>query len=356
MRRAFCGLRAVVPAALLLAAMALPARAQAPAPLAPAPEAVTPELVAAAKREGKVVFYTAIDLPVSERIGKAFEAAYPGITVQIERSGGERIFQRVAQERSSQIYAVDVLDASDTALFIVWKRDNILEPYIPAEATKWPAAERDADGCFINHRFTLMPIAYNTNLVKPQDAPKSFADLLDPKWTGKMVKSHPGYSGGTLTATFETSRDLGWDYFARLGKQKVMQVQSATDPPKKLALGERAVMADGLEYVLHQLKDKDGPVAIVYPTEGTPTIPGSAGIARNAPHPNAAKLFLSYLVSREAQQFMVDIGGMRSFHPEVTLPAGRKPLSEIKLMRADPVAQEREIENIKKKYAELFGV
>jgi iron(III) transport system substrate-binding protein len=276
--------------------------------------------------------------------------------VTIERTGGERIYQRLAQERASNIFAVDVLDASDTALFIVWKRQNMLEPFLPAEAAKWPAGERDADGFFVNHRFTLMPIAYNTNLVKAPDAPKSFADLLDPKWAGKIVKSHPGYSGGTLTATFQTSRDLGWDYFAKLGKQRVLQVQSATDPPKKLALGERAVQADGLEYVLHLLKEKDGPIEIVYPAEGTPFITGSAAMAQNTPHPNAARLFLSYLVSREAQQFMVDVGGMRSFHPDVTSPPGRRPLSQVKLMRSDPVAQEREIETIKQKYAELFGV
>ena len=323
---------------------------------APAPQPVTPQLIEAAKREGKVVFYTAIDLAVAERIAKAFEAAY-GVRVQVERTGGERIFQRVAQERGNNIFAVDVLDASDTALFIVWKRQGVLEPFVPVDvAEKWPKAERDADGHFASVRFTLMPIAYNTKLVKAEDAPKAFADLLEPKWSGKMVKAHPGYSGGIVTSTYQVSRDLGWEFFQKLGKQKVLQVQSATDPPKKLALGERAVMADGLEYILHQLKEKGDPVEIVYPREGTPFIPGSAAIAKNAPNPNAAKLFYSFLFSREAQQFLTDIGGMRSFHPDVTPKTGRKPLSEIKLMRSDPEAQEPLIESIKKKYSEYFGV
>ena len=103
-------------------------------------------------------------------------------------------------------------------------------------------------------------LGYNTNLVKPEDAPKSFADLLDPKWAGKIVKAHPGYSGTIMTATFQIARDLGWDYFEKLAGQKVMQVQSSADPPKKLALGERAVMADGNEYNLIQLKEKGEPV------------------------------------------------------------------------------------------------
>ena len=323
---------------------------------APEPQAITPQLIEAAKKEGRVVFYTAIDLQVAERIAKAFEAAY-GVRVQIERTGGERIFQRVAQERANNIFAVDVLDSSDTALFIVWKRQGVLEPFMPSElAAKWPQSERDPDGHFASVRFTLMPVAYNTKLVKAEDAPKSFADLLDPKWSGKMVKAHPGYSGGIVTSSYQVSRDLGWDFFERLGKQKVLQVQSATDPPKKLALGERSVMVDGLEYMLHQLKEKGDPVEIVYPREGTPFIPGSAAIARNAPNPNAARLFYSFLFSREAQQFLADIGGMRSFHPDVTLKAGRKPLSEIKLMRSDPEAQEPLIESIKQNYSKYFGV
>src|SRR5581483_2579604 len=105
---------------------------------------------------------------------------------------------------------------------------------------------------------------------KKEDAPKSYADLLDPKWAGKLVKAHPGYSGNILTATYEMSRDLGWEYFEKLAKQRVMQVQSASDPPKKLDLGERAVQVDGNEYNLLQIKAKKGPVEIVYATEGTP--------------------------------------------------------------------------------------
>ena len=134
---------------------------------------ITPQLIEAATKEGKVVFYSAIDLKVTQGLAKAFEQKYPGITVQVERTGSERIFQRVAQERANNIFAVDVLDGSDQALFVTWKKQGILEPYIPAELLKWPAAQRDPDGTFASVRFTLMPIAYNTNLVKPEDAPKA---------------------------------------------------------------------------------------------------------------------------------------------------------------------------------------
>src|SRR5256886_12202501 len=108
---------------------------------------------------------------------------------------------------------------------------------------------------FASFRVSLSAVAYNTDLVKREEAPTSFADLLDAKWSGKIVKAHPGYSGTILTATFQMARDLGWEYFEKLAKQKIMQVQSAADPPKKLALGERAIMADGAAYVVLQQKE-----------------------------------------------------------------------------------------------------
>lgn len=183
----------------------------------PAPTPVTPQLVAAAKQEGKVVFYTSIDLQVAEKLGKAFEAKYPGVTAQIERSGAERVFQRVAQEYGSDIHGVDVVDSSDVGNLLAWKRQGLLAAFVPEDVARWPADQRDADGCYATDRATLSVIGYNTRYVKPQDAPKSYADLLEPKWKGMMVKGHPGYSGNIMTATFELSRALGWGYFEKLG-------------------------------------------------------------------------------------------------------------------------------------------
>ncbi len=231
-----------------------------------------------------MIYYTSVDLPIAERIAKAFEAKFPGIAVRVERTGAERVFQRIGQEYASRIYAVDVVNSSDAAHFIVWKRDGILEPFVPEDVAKFYKDEhKDADGMFAAFRVGLVTIGYNTSMVKAEDAPKSFADLLDPKWVGKMVKAHPGYSGTIMTATQQMSRDLGWEYFEKLAKQRVMQVQSASDPPKKLDLGERAVMADGNEYNLLQLKEAGKPVEIVYPTEGVPVVVGPNGIFKRGP-------------------------------------------------------------------------
>src|SRR6266540_6030665 len=160
------------------------------------PSAVTPALIEAARKEGKISFYTALELPTSERLAKAFEAKYPGIAVRVERTGAERVFQLIGQEYASRIHSVDVVNSSDAAHFIVWKRDGLLEPYVPEDVAKYyPAEHKDPDGTFASYRAWVCVIGYNTNMVKAEEAPKSYADLLDPKWTGKIVKAHPSYSG-----------------------------------------------------------------------------------------------------------------------------------------------------------------
>jgi iron(III) transport system substrate-binding protein len=151
-------------------------------------------------------------------------------------------------------------------------------------------------------------------------------------------------------------RELGWEYLEKLAKQKVMQVQSATDPPKKLALGERAIMADGGEYNVLQIKESGGPVEIVYPTEGIPLVVGPNGLFKNAPNPNAARLFQCYCFTPECQQLIVDFGALRSMHPRVKDKPGRKPFRDIKTMKEDPAGVERTSEEIKARYSKLFGV
>jgi iron(III) transport system substrate-binding protein len=323
----------------------------------PEPSAVTPALIEAAKREGKVSFYSALELPVAERFGKVFEAKYPGITVRVERSGAERIFQRIAQEQASRINAVDVANSTDPSHYLDWKRSGWLAPHVPEDVAKhFPAEHRDSDGLHATVCAWLSPIGYNTDQVKREDAPKSFAELLDPKWKGKIVKGHPGYSGTILTVTFLLARELGWPFLEKLAEQKVLQVQSAADPPKKILAGERAVMADGNDYNLTLLKDQGRPVEMVLAAEGTPLIVVKCGVFRNAPNPNAARLFNAFMFSAEAQQMFVDAFAHRSVHALVKERPGRTPLSAIKLLNADPAEVLAQSEDIKARYTKIFGV
>jgi iron(III) transport system substrate-binding protein len=218
------------------------------------------------------------------------------------------------------------------------------------------AAHFVAAGSVASFRVWLSIIAYNTNLVKAEDAPKSFAELLDPKWKGKIVKAHPGYSGTIMTATYQMQRDLGWTFFEQLARQNIMQVQSSADPPKKLDLGERAVMADGNEYNIFQMNEAGRPVAPVYATEGSPLIIGPNGVFKDAPNPNAARLFQSFSLGREAQQLIIDVGGLRSVHSQAAEKAGRKSLKDIKTMKDDAAAVEQQSEAIKSRYTKIFHV
>ena len=171
----------------------------------------------------------------------------------------------------------------------------------------------------------------------------------DPQGASELQRHHPHRD-------LPDGAELGWSYFEKLAAQKVLQLQSAADPPKKLALGERALMMDGSEYVAFELKDSGKAVELIYPTEGSPLIVGPNAVFKEAPNPNAARLLQCYLFSGECQQLMVDQAGMRSMHALVKEKPGRTPLSAIKLMRDDPAAVEKESEAIKARYTQIFKV
>jgi iron(III) transport system substrate-binding protein len=348
-RRTFVAAAALAPLATPFGARVVSA--------APPAEQITPALVEAARKEGKVTYYTAMDLSVAEPMAKAFESKYPGIKVAVERTGAERLFNRLGQEAASNIRRCDVVNSSDAAHFIVWKRQDWLAPYVTVDIAETVAPEqRDADGTFVNQRTHLSAMAYNTSLLKPEDAPKGFVDLLDPKYAGKLVKGHPGYSGTIMTATQQMARELGWGYFEKLAKQKVLQVQSATEPPKRIEAGERAIAVDGSDYLFWMARERGQPIEVVQPVEGTPLISNPMAVFKNAPNPNAARLLFAWIMSAEGQAFIVDLSGQYPANRKVSAKAGRPPLSSIKTLREDPVEVEKTAEEIKARYAKYFKV
>jgi len=322
-----------------------------------APTPITPELIQKATAEGKVVMYTSVEPDLIQGLGKVFEGKYPGISVQIERTGSERVFQRISQEYAANIHTVDVVNSSDAAHFIYWRAHGMLAPFVsPEMVEQYPDTAIEPDGTYASWRVTLSPIAYNTQLVKDANAPKSFKDLLDPKWKGNLVKASPNYSGTIMTSTYESLQHLGgWSYFESLANQDVLQMQSALEPTRKIASGEREVAVDGSEYFMYALIDKGNPIKIVYPSEGVPMITSPAAILKEAPHPNAARLFYAFLFSQPVQQIMVDKGGTRSLHKQVKDPPSHVPLSAIKIWPEDAAAVETHSDEIKKRYRDLFG-
>jgi iron(III) transport system substrate-binding protein len=311
--------------------------------------------VEAAKKEGKVVWYTSLALPTAEKIGKLFEAAYPGIKVEVQRTGSQRILQRVMQEQQANLKLVDVIHTSDAGHFVLLKEKKLLMKYTPAGVDAFPAGFKDKDGYYFTLRATVNVIAYNTKLVSAAEAPKTWKDLLDPKWKGKLVTAHPGYSGVISTHVLALVHLHGWDYFKQLAQNKLMLVQSAVDPAGVVASGERAVAVDGGDYYYYQMKKKGNPIEVVYPKEGVPLVVSPTAIASFAPHPNAAKLFTDFTFTRELQQVMADSEGLYTGHPEVKYPTDKPKLSDLKLLNVEAEELEKRNEEIKSRFVEFFG-
>ena len=309
----------------------------------------------AAKKEGKVVWYMSFALPSAEKVAKLFEAAYFGVKVEVHCTGSERIIARVMQELKANIKNVDVVHTSDAGHFVFFKAQKLLTKYTPAGVDGFPAGFKDRDGYYYGLRATVNVIAYNTKAIPAAEAPKTWKDLLDPKWKGKMVTAHPGYSGVISTHVLALVNQYGWDYFKQLAQNKLMLVQSAVDPSGVVASGERPVAVDGGEYTFYQIKKKGNPVEIVYPKEGVPLVVSPTAIMSFAPHPNAAKLFTDFTLSREIQQVMADSEGLYTGHPEVKYPTDKPKLSDLKLLTVDPEELEKRGEEIRQRFVEFFG-
>ena len=266
---------------------------------APPPSAITPQLIEAARKEGKVVWYTSVDLPVAEKIARTFEAKYPGVAVRVERTGAERVFQRIGQEYASSIHAVDVVNSSDAAHFIVWKRDGWLAPYVPEDVAKfYPAEHKDADGMFASFRVWVSMHRLQHHAGESRRRAEELC---------RSARSEMGRQNGQGASRLQRhhhDRDLSRCSAISAGTTSRNWRSSAScrcSPPpirrKSLALGERAVMVDGNEYNIFQIMKEQGqPVEPVYPTEGAPLIIGPNGLFKNAPNPNAARLFQKLLL------------------------------------------------------------
>ena len=309
----------------------------------------------AAKKEGKVVWYTSLALPSAEKVAKLFEQAHPGVKVEVHRTGSQRVLQRLMQELGANIRNADVVHTSDAGHFVLLKEKKLLMKYTPAGVDRFPAGFKDRDGYHYGLRATVSVIAYNTKAVSAAEAPKTWKDLLDPRWKGKLVTAHPGYSGIIATHVLALANLYGWDHLKQLAQNRLMLVQSAADPPGVVASGERPVAVNGAEYTFYKTKKKGNPLEIVYPKEGVPLIVSPSAITAFAPHPTSAKLFTDFTFSREVQQVLADSEGLYTGHPEVTYPTDKPKLSELRLLTVEAEELEKRNEEIKKRFVEFFG-
>jgi len=312
-------------------------------------------MIEAAKKEGKVIWYTSLALPSSTMIANLFMNKYKGIEVEVHRTGSQRVLQRVMQEVSAGIKNVDIIHTSDGGHFVLLRKKGLLTKYLPKGLESFPSGFKDKEGYYFGMRATLSVIAYNPKVVTEKEAPKSWKELLDPKWRGKMVTAHPSYSGIIATHVQAIVNLYGWDYFKELSRNKLHLVQSANDPAGVVASGERPVGANGAEYFYYKTMKQGNPLRIVYPKEGIPLVVSPVAIARDAPHPNAAKLFTDFIFTKESLQAMADLEGLYTGHPDVTYPKDKPKLKELNLLNVEAEQLEEKNAEIKKRFVEFFG-
>jgi iron(III) transport system substrate-binding protein len=312
-------------------------------------------LFQAARKEGSVVWYTSLALPSSTAISHAFKQKYTGIDVELHRTGSQRVLQRFMQEAASGIKNGDIVHTSDAGNFELLKDKGMLLKFTPQGVSTFPDGFKDKAGFYYGMRATLSVIAYNPKIVADKDAPKTWKELLNSKWNGKMVTAHPGYSGIIMTHVLALVNLYGWDYFRDLAKNKLHIVQSANDPAGVVASGERPVGVNGAEYFYYKTQKQGNPVKIIYPKEGVPLVVSPVAIAKDAPHPNAAKLFTEFIFSKESQQLLADKEGLYTGHPDVTYPADKPKLKDLKLLAPNADELEKRNAEIKKRFTEFFG-
>jgi iron(III) transport system substrate-binding protein len=259
------------------------------------------------------------------------------------------------QESTAGIKNGDIIHTSDAGHFELLKEKNLLLKYTPQGVAAFPSGFKDKSGFYYGMRATLSVIAYNPKAVAEKDAPQTWKDLLNSKWSGKEVTAHPGYSGIIMTHVLALVNAYGWDYFRDLAKNRLHIVQSANDPAGVVASGERPIGVNGAEYFYYKTLKQGNPLKIVYPKEGVPLIVSPVAIAKDAPHPNAAKLFTEFIFAKESQQLLADKEGLYTGHPDVTYPADKPKLKDLKLLPADADELEKRNAEIKKRFVEFFG-
>jgi len=296
--------------------------------LASAPEAATPE--ESARVEGEVVLYSSLNNEQIVTLVDAFKKKYPTIKPSFYRATSERVLQRALTEAKAGRFAVDVFTAAGFQVQLM-KDAGLTQRFVPAEAAAYDDGFKDPDGHWINVHSLLNTMAYNTQLVRPNEAPKRYEDLLAPKWKGRI--------GVNL-------QDPEWyvNLQRRMGKEKArgfLKALAAQQPGLRdghnitaqlLAAGEFHVVTNTYAHIVARIKGQGGPVQYVF-DEPVITYVHPAALAKAAPHPSAGKLLMSFILSADGQKMLRDQGiipGHRDIDPKVF------SLRQVKLLASDP--------------------
>ncbi|MDP4074736.1 ABC transporter substrate-binding protein [Acidovorax sp. A1169] len=275
-------------------ALAFPAivRAQAPALAA---------LHDAARKEGELTWYTVPQTSeVAEKMGRTFTASYPGVKVNVVRTTAQVAYQRLNQDLKAGTPNCDVFTSTDLAHYVDLKGRNLLLKFLPAAVARQDkrVQNMDPDGYFHASSCFMMGLVYNTQKVSAAAAPKSWADLLDPKWSGAALVAHPAYSGAAGAWCIEMRKLYGDDFFKKLAANKAHVSRSTIDAVTAVISGESSVSAGPMSLAARSAS-KGNPVATLVPKEGPVLILSPTGILANTRRPNASRLFMEWMLGSE---------------------------------------------------------
>jgi iron(III) transport system substrate-binding protein len=316
------------------------------------------QLYEAARKEKELTWYTAhYSSDTAAGVCGGFEKKYPGIKCNYVRTTAQVAYQRLAQDQKAGLAVASVIGSTDVSHFGRMKKDGWLMKYRPkglSELIESALPYNDPDDLFFTTAAGLVIISYNTSVVKEADAPRKWTDLLDPKWKGKVSIGHPGFSGYVGTWVVQMRKLYGWDYFKKLELNKPRIGRSINDTVTMLNAKESWVAAGPVATTL-QSRDKGNPLAVVYPEDGAILMISPSGILKNAPAPNAAKLLMEYLYSRECNEIMVKLRE-DSINKHVKPLPGAKSLAEIKTIRPTYEEIEKGIPEVKEQFRDTFGI
>ncbi|MCO6414855.1 extracellular solute-binding protein [Siccirubricoccus sp. KC 17139] len=316
------------------------------------------ELYEAAKREGEITWYSGqYSAEGSEAVGRGFMERYPGVRCNVVRSTSQVAFQRLSQDARARVAQCDVFSSTNTGHFTMLKREGRLLQFRPRNADGLLEAIRvaDPDNYYQTSFLGLFLLGHNVQKVKEADAPKSWTDVLDPKWKDQVAVGHPGFSGAIGVWAVQMRKMYGWDYFKRLERNRPQIGRSSQDPVTLLNAGERSIGICVPAGTMLLSMSRGNPLRLIYPTEGTLATIAPSAIPSNAPHPNAAKLFMEYQTGPEMSQVIRRLFG-EPLRPDVPAAEGSLPLDQVKLIAPSQDEQEKGVPEVRELWRDTFGI
>lgn len=308
--------------------------------------------VAAAKKEGKVVWYTSTPIETGQKIAKLFEETY-GIKVEMFRSGGSAILRRFLQENQAKRINADLLTTSDPAAATELGEQGLFVPFKPANFDKIPEGAKDPKGNFIAQRLNIITIYVRSDKLPAAEAPRTWDALLDSKYKGKMVMTDPSFTSLQLTVVGMNAKLKGWDYYEKLRKNDIMIVQGNQQVSDMIKRGERIVAAGALDSYAAEDRKDGHPIETIYPSDGTYVIPSPTSVVKGSPNPNAGKLFAEFMIGDAVQKLFPEEGSYAA-RVDMPPPAGSPPVKDIKLLAVDYEYLRKAGPGVKKKFNEVF--